>query len=247
MEAYLPALATAATLLIAGLWFKNFLPNYFNEKGKLLAQKEDLKAITKEVESVKTLFSKDIEYLKADLQRLLNLEINHRTEERNALISFYDKYNQWLYALLEVNYGAYNRSNLNDLYEKRIFIEKFYAETNVAQAKIQLLVKNDNIIVLSHDLMKTILAFKWWIDKRLLSLQHNIERHKSLTENFLAVIKDIDKNRDLANSLAQNEKTIEQERKELTDEFYKNRNSEYGKILPHTISFTSLVKAYLTE
>lgn len=247
MELLLTNIITALLLFIAGLWLKNYLPNYFKEKGKLLAQKEDIAEITEKIESVKKEFAHETELLKVDLQRLLNFQVSHRSEERNAIINFYDKYNQWLYSLLEINFGAYNRGILNDLAEKRIFIEKFYAETNVAQAKLRLLVKDKQIIALSNQLVVEILKFKAWMDERLLGLQHNLERHNSLTDRFLIIIKDLKDNKELALSMAEDEKNIEKEKKALVDEFNKNRIVEFKKIIPADNQFTEIVKDYLTK
>ena len=238
---------TAILIFIASLWVKNYLPNYFNEKGKLLAQKEDIEEITEKIESIKIEFSKETEYLKIELQKLLNFEISHRMEERNSIISFYEKYNQWLYALLEINFGAYSKINLGELIQKRIFIEKFYAETNVAQSKLRLLVKDNNIILCSNKLMTIILNFKIWIDKRLLNLQQNSEFHKSLTDQFMIIIKNLEHNRDLAYSMSEDEKEVKQKRQEIVDEFYENRNIEYSKTFTTDIEFTELVKSYLTK
>ena len=247
MELFLSNLITAILLFLGGLWFKNYLPNYFNEKGKLLAQKEDIEEITEKIEGIKIEFTKETEYLKIELQKLLNFEISHRTEERNSIINFYEKYNKWLYALLEINFGAYSKSNLDDLIDKRIFIEKFYAETNVAQSKLRLLVKDNDIISLSNELMMVILAFKGWMDRELLKLQHNSENHKSLTDQFLIIIKNFEQNKELATSLANEEKELKGERKVIVDEFYANRNTEYSKTFLPDRQFTELVKAYLTK
>ena len=56
-------------LIGAILLVKSYLPKYFEEKGKNLATKEDIGAITDEVEKVKTQYSKDIEILKSELLR----------------------------------------------------------------------------------------------------------------------------------------------------------------------------------
>ncbi|MBF9224373.1 hypothetical protein [Hymenobacter ruricola] len=247
MEIFINSTITAFLLLVSGLWLKNYLPNYFNEKGKLLAQKEDIAEITEKIESVKSDFSKDTERLKTDLQRILNYQLSHRNEERASIIAFYDKYNQWLYSLLEINFGGYSRSNLKDLTDKRTFIENFYAEANIAQAKLNLIVKSDEIITLSHDLIMQVLKFKHWMDARLLTLQQNIESHQSLSERFLIIIKDYDANKALAEAMAKDEENLMQKAKEIKEEFYANRNEEYKKLLPTNSAFTKTVKEYLTN
>ena len=57
-----------ATLVIIGLFLKNYLPSYLTEKGKNLATKEDIDEITNKIERVKTLYVSEIEKLKAELQ-----------------------------------------------------------------------------------------------------------------------------------------------------------------------------------
>ncbi|MBK9299488.1 MAG: hypothetical protein IPN14_02375 [Bacteroidetes bacterium] len=49
MSFYLPILINAIVVIVASYILKNYLPNYFNEKGKLLAQKEDIKEITEKL------------------------------------------------------------------------------------------------------------------------------------------------------------------------------------------------------
>jgi hypothetical protein len=247
MELYLPSIVTALLLFIGGLWFKNFLPNYFNEKGKLLAQKEDIAEITEKIEGVKVEFTKETEVLKLSLQRLIALETSHRNEERNSIIEFYTKYNQWLYALLEINYGAYSRTNLKDLLEKRIYIERFYGQTGVAQSKVNLLVKDNEIVSLSNKLWIAILQFKGWMDIKLLLLQHKVEDHKFLIDEFNSLIKNFENNKDKALKLATEEKEIKNNLKALVDDFYKTRNNEHLKIMAIDNTFTDKVKGYLTK
>ncbi len=47
-------IAIGVVSFVVGFFVKNFLPAYFNEKGKNLATKEDIGKITKTVESIKT-------------------------------------------------------------------------------------------------------------------------------------------------------------------------------------------------
>lgn len=58
---------TFATLVVAGLLLRGYLPSYVAEKGKNLASKEDLAHLTNLVESVKSLHTSELERLKADL------------------------------------------------------------------------------------------------------------------------------------------------------------------------------------
>ena len=56
------------TIFLAGLWIKNYLPTYFNEKAKNLAQKEDIATITNLVEQVRASYTSELEKFKNSLQ-----------------------------------------------------------------------------------------------------------------------------------------------------------------------------------
>ena len=62
-------ISTAASVAITGLLVKTFLPSYLNEKAKNLATKEDIAAITDEVEKVKRQHASQLEMLRADLDQ----------------------------------------------------------------------------------------------------------------------------------------------------------------------------------
>ena len=224
-----------------------FLKSYFSEKGKQLAIKEDIEEITKKVESIKSDFQRENDEIKSKVQHILSIHESHRTEERNVLLDFYRKYNDWLYSLLEINYGNFNRGNIPDLIKTRADIDRHYRITNVAQSLTRLLVKDEDIVSLSNKLTHELLVFKNWIDIRLLKLQQNIESHNSLTNRFLKLIEDFEKNRELAEQSAKKEKELMAERDRLFEEYYDNRNGEYSKIIPLDDEFTKLVKEYLTK
>ncbi|MBK9299489.1 MAG: hypothetical protein IPN14_02380 [Bacteroidetes bacterium] len=181
------------------------------------------------------------------MQRILNLEISHRTEERNAIIDFFDQYCQWRYALLEIHYAAYDRSKLEDLKDKRIHVEYFFAKTSVAHAKLRLLVKSDEIIQLSHQLFVALIEFKGWMQQRLLELQHNLETQEYLRTEYTLLYKNYELNQTALTRLAIDEKKYDLERKKLVTNFNDNRNSENDKIIPLDVQFTELVKDYLTK
>lgn len=73
-------IATLVVLVIVGYFLKNYFPSYFKEKAKNLATKEDLKEITNQVESIKHLYSSDLEALKAQLGSQLFV---HQTRYQN--------------------------------------------------------------------------------------------------------------------------------------------------------------------
>lgn len=106
-----------------GLFFfiKNFLPSYFNEKGKNLATKEDVEIITEKVERIKSEFIKDLEFIKTDLHYVSQSKFSIKTFEREALIDVNLKYAEWINYLMNLSFADINMSNYSRL-------DKFYEE-----------------------------------------------------------------------------------------------------------------------
>jgi hypothetical protein len=89
-------LLVAASAFLAALVLKNilakFLPTYFAEKGKNLATKEDIGAITAEIEAVKATHAKEIESIRAknaesieNLRARLSAALEHQNFVRRRL------------------------------------------------------------------------------------------------------------------------------------------------------------------
>lgn len=233
-------------LLIAAVYLA-FFKSYLTEKGKSAALKEDLQGLTREVESVKNEFTREQEILKTDLQRILNNEISYRNEERSALINYHGIINEWLYSILEVGYGNYNKSNVDQLIEIRQRNASFYSKAGIAKAKIELLVEEKKLVKVAGELYSAVLSFYHWTDMEFLKLQQNLESHKSLTDRFLIIIKNLDANREIAEDMAKQEEQLRTDAKALFDNYMANRNNENAKVYPFKTKFESLVKEYLKE
>lgn len=61
-------IVTLIAVLVIGYLFKDYFPGYTREKGKNLATKEDIEAITEKIESVKVEYAKSLESVKARIQ-----------------------------------------------------------------------------------------------------------------------------------------------------------------------------------
>ena len=71
-------------VFLLGLFIKIFLPSYMEEKGKNLATKEDIEAITRKTEEVQKefkegfeLFSSDVRFTISILSSILNFTANY--------------------------------------------------------------------------------------------------------------------------------------------------------------------------
>jgi hypothetical protein len=224
-----------------------FFKSYLTEKGRSAALKEDLDEVTLKVEAIKNEFTREQEFLRIELQRILSNEVSYRTEERDALIQFHGTISEWLFSILEVNYGNYGRSNIDALINIRNNIARYYSKAGIAKSKLELLVDDASLIEQSRKLYSATLAFHNWTDLEFLKLQHNLEQHKSLVEQFMNFFKDFDTNQDLLKSMATDENLLKQEAKDLFDHYIQNCNFEYFKVKPIEAEFTILVKKYLKK
>ncbi len=233
-------------LLLAAVYLA-FFKSYLTEKGKSAALKEDLQSLTREIESVKDEFIKEQEILKTDLQRILNNEINYRAEERTALIEFYGIISEWIFSILSVNFGSFDKSNVGWLIETRNKNATFFARAGIAKSKISLLVTDNELVKKSSELYYATLEFHNWCDMEYLKLQHICERQKSLTDRFLIIIKDFERNKDLAEEMAKKDEVNRAESTALYENYMDNRNMKKEKINPIQVEFEDLVKQYLKK
>ena len=61
-------IVNAVFIFLLGLFIKNYLPSYMDEKGKNLATKEDIQEITRKTEEVQKEFREDFELFSSDVQ-----------------------------------------------------------------------------------------------------------------------------------------------------------------------------------
>ena len=88
-------LIVPVSIVILYMFQKHYLANYLNEKGKNIAQKEDLEVLTSLIEKVKNNFNRDIEHLRSDLGISSNATISLIQEEKKAIVEFYKAYFSW--------------------------------------------------------------------------------------------------------------------------------------------------------
>lgn len=85
---YILAISAIGAPFLLGLFIKNYLPSYMEEKAKNLATKEDIADITREIEEVKHLYQKRSDLSKAE--RDFYNEMNKTIWELLATIKKYE-------------------------------------------------------------------------------------------------------------------------------------------------------------
>lgn len=95
---------------------------YIAKKSENQATKEDIGAITTEIEQVKAAFTNETEKLKSNLQLITNIQLGINSEERNSIINFGLKLNSLIHILTDISLDNCNTESNEELtdYKKRI-------------------------------------------------------------------------------------------------------------------------------
>lgn len=234
-------------VILVGMAYLIFFKDYLKKKGSNLADKEDISELTKQIETVKSKFLKENEYLKAELQLIISNQLQQSNEERNAITFFFDEWSKWTnIGLLDIPFNEYNRVGIDKLIEKKRQLNEFYVQTSIAQSRITLLVVDEELITLSHKLVSETLSFTHWIQSFLLELQFNLEKDKRGFDMFM-ILKDIKPLPLEARELEREEQELIEARKKLSSDYYGTKIDEFKKVMVIKHQFTDRVKSYLTK
>jgi hypothetical protein len=146
-------------IVFIGLYLA-FFKSYFSEKGKNLATKEDIKDITKTVETVKN----EIIF---NTQSRLSLQV----EERESLVAFYEQYNHWLSSISSISFVDISRENIKSMPPS---IDSAKYDFDIAEGRMHLFVKNEAIDNILYELKVKTMELSYLVRTTLFSLEKNI-------------------------------------------------------------------------
>lgn len=239
-------LITFGLFVIFGLVMRNLIPSYFGQKAKNLADKQDIGDITKEIESIKDVFTQKTELLKTELQLALNNQIEHRNEERRAIIEFHHFLNEWISRCYSLDVSFFKRENASDLLRKRIELGELYEKCSISKSKLDLLVRNNQILKVSDDLMVESVKLSHSVAMFFTELFYKYQSRNSYADRFIQIYKDIGQ-QEIATSLATEDSQIAKEINDLIDQFFDTSVDRTKPVFNILTQFNSLAKQYLIE
>ena len=146
-------IANGAISLLLFFLLKNYLPSYFNEKGKNLATKEDIGIITKTVEDIKLDNSSQLEILKSQLGFVSKTQQVIYDDERKAIIEFIGAITDFF----ESNINIPNESNTPEgfayIRERIRVLNSDYGKVQIADSKLKLFCFNAEILEATNPLL----------------------------------------------------------------------------------------------
>jgi hypothetical protein len=231
--------------IISGFLLYYFFP-YLTKKSQNKADLQDSAKLTQIIESVRSEFSTKIELLRTDLQMVSNYKIEHRNEERKAIIEFHSFLNEWMNRCFLIDVTVYNMKNCQELSLKRIELRNLNEKCVLAQSKVALLVKDSNLIQLSSKLVIEGIAFSGFAELFTFNLYCNLSCRDSNIARFIEIWQNKDM-RDTALWLAAEDTKDKKEAEDLIQNWLKSKVSKYGVITPILYEFNESAKKYLTE
>lgn len=154
-----------------------FIIAYYKEKGKNLAQKEDIGKITEEIKAVEVKFINETEKLKTALSLITNIQTDIASIERNTIIEL----NKALFIFLDITTSGNIRScrNNTDLDE---YIDKLNDASERASESIilfKLFIDDNQLKKQANDLFVEILNMETERYKDILELKAMNEHYES--------------------------------------------------------------------
>lgn len=225
-----------------------YLVYYARQKGKNQADKEDLKQITETVEEVKQKYTEENELLRANLNILTSKKNLLFNEEKEAIIKYFGQLNKWIWDGLNVQIVEYNHANFQELSERLIKMRDDHNKTNIEFAKVQLLVKNEELIQIGHETNIKTLELHQFKESIIQRLQRILSWEKIMVDQITA--KDFDFSKlsgDMKDFYQSQAKEREDEKKAIIDEYFAKNQDYFSPAIELRNQFKDLGKKYLNE
>jgi hypothetical protein len=129
-------------LVIAGIGY--YLKTYLSEKGKNLATKEDIEAITDRIESVKKDYTTQLEQFKSELGYRWGSHSEYEKDRKLALLSFFESCTTLLEDKLRVNLGDLPSDNGKAMYEYQKEVERLFTSVHLDYLRLSLYFPNES-------------------------------------------------------------------------------------------------------
>lgn len=232
------------TLILFGM----FLPGYWKQKGKNLADKDDIAEITNLVESVKTDHAKQLNSLNHEVSLINSIFSAHRNEERSSIIEFNESYNYWLYKHFSVNLYLYkypSKENIESINQLSSDLVEYHSAVNQSLSKLTLLTQNGFIRALGNDMVINLIEFHSWTIDNILKLKFNIEDGFNENNKFIELMIDTERNIDRMKPISINIDKLEKNSIDLVSYHVNNKIKPFRKCQKESLEFEHMCREYL--
>lgn len=228
-----------------------YLLYYVHKKGQNQADKEDLKKLTEIVEDVKMKNSKEIESIKANLSLLTDRGKQIFSEEKDSIIVFFAQLNTWIWEGLNINIKNFSTFNIGTIKERLLKMQDASNKTNVAFAKVMLIIDDDELIKQGQEAIKKTYDIYVFRGALLIELRKVLEEQTEIQDRMNRMNPgspedpDIDyiDYRDAYNEIQEKIN----ERDKLVEVFTKNNSDVYNLAMEAVNTFKDLARDYIRK
>lgn len=154
-----PVVIQSIILILSTSLLLRFRLDYRKEKDKNQATKEDIGAITKIVEDIKTNLTKETELLKAQLSFANQHKTNLKSAEREALIEFNKKSSTWHFYMTNFDLRGFTTENYKDLLLLRRELKTREYDYEIAVTHLFVFKHDSDFIDLHKELQESLLGY----------------------------------------------------------------------------------------
>lgn len=181
--------------------------------------------------------------LKNALDKLLSLQLQHRTEERQALLSFLSNCNQWIFNLYRIKFDNYAVDNIGDLKLKVESIQdEYFLNIHAERIKILLFMREESVAEATNELVNTLKKYKIDMENVLTDLLILLKQQYNSRYEYTDVFEDIGEAIVTAYSIDNREKIGD-----LFLEFENFNGRSFGNCMNQIENFTAIAKSYLAS
>ncbi|MEO8887076.1 MAG: hypothetical protein ABI367_13510 [Mucilaginibacter sp.] len=232
------------TLLFLGQFVITYFTNFFIQKGKNLADKEDIEKLTEIVEEVKSKFNNENERLKATLSIIVDKESKSYTQEQQSIIAFYTEINAWIWDKTKISIHEYGYKDVDKLNQKIIDMDQCSNQVNINNAVMDLLVKDKDLTQNAYYLIIETLKLHQFVESKCKTLKKALQGLNA----YMPMIDKYDTMSDLMkNHVSKQVKELEASKDEAIKDFYNQRGEIFNILMPKLHEFKNLAKVYLSN
>lgn len=188
MNQYQILIITIEIIILLISLYIGFFKNYFNEKGKQLALKEDVEEITRIVENTKAIFIKDIEYIKSELQVKTNNKSKFNEKKMEIILEFFSNLMTWKDSIN--NISAFELSTPDRYNDRKRLIQTSYNKLEKSHRTIKFFINSATFSQSTSNLITSLLSLKTEIIAGYLNkcsvCNHNLPTNKNINRVVLS-------------------------------------------------------------
>jgi len=130
-----------------------YLRQYLSEKAKNLASREDVAAITRQIEAAKIDYSRQIEEFKSDLHHQWDLHSEYGRDRKEALLRFFESCTSLLADKLNANPGDFPSDNGASLFRYQQVVGELFTRIYLDYLRLSLYFPGDSDLMAQAEML----------------------------------------------------------------------------------------------